>query len=169
MSTRLNRVLHQEKSAYKSAKKRLKSLKKAAKKSDLSSDDVFEEFLGLRERLSEAINLAATKEWGDASNRADVIIDGDAIIEDVPVRFLVILEKHLKRMNKVLWKMPDLAQNPKLDEMSARIERLRNEVRAARQEANLKRVEERNVARPVLDYIFEGATSGNEESANLNG
>lgn len=65
--------------------------------------------------------------------------------------------------------MPDLAQNPKLDEMSARIERLRNEVRAARQEANLKRVEERNVARPVLDYIFEGATSGNEESANLNG
>lgn len=155
MSTRLNRVLHREKSAYKSLKKRLKSLTKSAKKSGMSSDELYDELAGMQDKIAEAIDLAATKEFGDATQRTDVIVDGQTILEQVPVRFLVILEKHLERMQKTLWKTPDLSEHPELDELSVRLEKLRNEVRAARQEANLERIEEVNLAEPVLDYLFE--------------
>ena len=155
MSKQLARVLEREKSAYKSAKHDLKGLKKRAKKDHLAPDEVYDELSSLQDQLGEAIDLLATREWGDSRTRTDVTVDGETILEQVPVRFLVVLEKHLKRMRKVLWKTDNVADDERVDRFSDRLEKLFLSVRTARQEANLSRVEEVNVSDRVFNYLFQ--------------
>ena len=159
MSKPLARVLEREKSAYKSAKYDLKSLKKRAKKEHLEPGAVYNELQGLRTQLGEAIDLLATREWGDARTRTDVVVDDETILEQVPVRFLVVLEKHLKRLRKVLWKTDNLADDERVDRFSDRVENLFLAVRTARQEANLTRVDEVNVSDQVFNYLFQDETA----------
>lgn len=154
MSHPLNRVLELEKSAYKDAKYSLKSLKKEVKKEHLEPDEVYEELDGLRDELGEAIDLVATKEWGDARTRTDVVVDGETVLEEVPVRFLVVLEKHLKRIRKVLNETDDVRDDERVDRFSDRVEKLYMSVRTARQEANLTRVDEVDISEQVFDYLF---------------
>lgn len=155
MSQQLARILEREKSAYKSAKYDLKSLRKRAKKEHLAPDQVYTELRELKSEIAEAIDLLATREWGDARTRTDVTVDGETILEQVPVRFLVVLEKHLKRIRKVLWKTENLSDDPRADRFADRVEKLFLGVRTARQEANLSRVEEVKVADRIFDYLFE--------------
>lgn len=154
MSKQLARVLEREKSAYKSAKYDLKSLTKRAKKEHLDPEAVYGELQELRDELGEAIDLLATREFGDANTRTDVVVDDETVLEQVPVRFLVVLEKHLKRLRKVIWKTENVADNEKVDRFSDRVEKLFLAVRTARQEANLTRVEEATVSEQVFDYLF---------------
>lgn len=156
MSKRLTRILEQEKSAYKNAKRQLKSLKKRAKKSEVTADEALDELKSARTTLAEAIDLVATREFGDSTTRADIVVDGDPVLQDVPVRFLVVLEKHIKRLRKAVWEVPDLSQHPELDAIAARADKLYHAVRMARQEANLKHIDEVEVADSILDYVFEG-------------
>jgi len=150
----LNRVLEREKSAYKSLKSDLKSLRKCAD-DELDTDEVYGEFRELRSEIAEAIDLLATRELGDAETSTDVVVEGETILERVPVRFLVVLEKHLKRMRKVVWEIDDGTDDERIDRFSNRLEKLFLEVRTARQEANLTRVEERNVSDRIFDYLFD--------------
>lgn len=162
MSTRLNRVLEREKSAYNSAKYDLKGLKKEAKNDQLSPEQVIDELRELRGTLADAINLLAAREWGDAEARIDLVVDGETLVENVPVRFLVVLEKHVKRMREVMWKTTDRDTPDEIEDIADRIEELFLAVRHARQEANLQHVEDREVADPILDYIFHGHEDGSE-------
>ena len=166
MSHPLNRVLELEKSAYKDAKYSLKSLKKEVKKEHLEPDEVYEELDGLRDELGEAIDLLATKEWGDARTRTDVVVDGETVLEELPVRFLVVLEKHLKRIRKVLNKTDDVRDNEKVDRFSDRVEKLYMSVRTARQEANLTRVDEVDISEQVFDYLFADTEADEAETTN---
>ncbi len=165
MSQPLNRVLEREKSAYKNAKYDLKSLKKRAKKDRLDPESVYDELRDLRDEIGEAIDLLATREWGDARTRGDVVVDGEAILEDVPVRFLVVLEKHLKRIRKVLSKTRDVRDNEKVDRFANRVEKLFMAVRTARQETNLTRVDEVDVSGQIFGYLFdEEAVAGDSDT-----
>lgn len=166
MSTRLNRVLEREKSAYNSAKYDLKDLRKETKSGDLSPEEVVNELNQLRGTLAEAINLLATREWGDAEARTDLVVDGHTLIENVPVRFLVVLEKHVKRMREVMWKTTDRDTPDDIEAVADRIEELFLAVRHARQEANLQHVEEQEVANPILDYIFDGHGADDGDDAD---
>jgi hypothetical protein len=166
MSIRLNRVLEREKSAYNSAKYDLKGLRKETKSGDLSPDQVIDELKNLRGTLAEAINLLATREWGDAEARTDLVVDGQTLIEDVPVRFLVVLEKHVKRMREVMWKTTDRDTPDEIEAVGDRIEELFLAVRHARQEANLQHVEDKEVADPILDYIFEGPAVDGDDTTD---
>jgi hypothetical protein len=154
----LNRVLEREKSAYKSLKSDLKSLRKRAD-DELDTDEVYGEFRELRSEIAEAIDLLATRELGDAETSTDVVVEGETILEQVPVRFLVVLEKHLKRMRKVVWEIDEGTDDERIDRFSDRLEKLFLEVRTARQEANLTRVEERNVSDRIFDYLFDDPES----------
>lgn len=154
----LNRIFEREKGAYKSAKSDLKSLRDRADH-ELEAEEVYSEFEKLRDDVGEAIDLLATREFGDAETRTDVVVDGETVLEEVPVRFLVVLEKHLKRMREVVWEVDDPADDDRFDRFSNRLEKLFLEVRTARQEANLSRVEERPVSDRIFDYLFDESTS----------
>lgn len=154
----LNRILEREKSAYRSVKSDLKSLRKRADH-ELDAEEVYREFRELQGEIGEAIDWLATREFGDADTRTDVVVDGETVLEQVPVRFLVVLEKHLKRMRKVVWEVDDLADDEQIDRFSNRLEKLFLEVRTARQEANLTRVEERNVSDQIFNYLFDDRES----------
>ena len=56
--------------------------------------------------MSEAWDLEATKDWGNMAAKADIVIDNVVLVPDVPVTFLLHLEKQLKDFRTYVDKMP---------------------------------------------------------------
>ncbi|GGJ26146.1 hypothetical protein GCM10010121_041590 [Streptomyces brasiliensis] len=71
--------------------------------------------------LTRLFDVTATKDWANCTARADVKLDGRVLVADVPVSYLLFLEKQLVDLNAVVRKLPVLdaseswAQDPSTD------------------------------------------------------
>lgn len=74
------------------------------------ADDVIE---NVNVVLAEALDVAATKDWTNTTAKADVKIDGNAILTGVPISHLLFLEKQLVGIHTFVKKLPTL--NPAYD------------------------------------------------------
>lgn len=71
--------------------------------------------------LTEAFDVVATKEWGNTSAKADVVVDGTTMLKDVPVGYLLYLEHQLDDLSTFIEKLPvlDPAETWVFDENTA--------------------------------------------------
>lgn len=60
--------------------------------------------------LTKLFDVTATKEHANAEARADVVVDGNAILTQVPVPYLLFLEKQLVDIRTFVSKLPTLDQ-----------------------------------------------------------
>ncbi|GAA3036728.1 hypothetical protein [Streptosporangium longisporum] len=58
--------------------------------------------------LVRLFDVTATKDWANCSARADVKVDGSTLLEDVPVTYLLFLEKQLVDLQTFVAKLPVL-------------------------------------------------------------
>lgn len=61
-----------------------------------------------KEALSELFNITATKDFGNVSAKADVVLDGKVLVKDAPIPFLLFLEKQLSDLETFVSKLPTL-------------------------------------------------------------
>jgi hypothetical protein len=71
----------------------------------ITVDDVLEKLTGSLTRL---FDVTLTKETANAQARADVVVDGNVLLADVPVTYLLFLEKQLVNLNTFVSKLPVL-------------------------------------------------------------
>lgn len=73
------------------------------------------------EVLTRLFDVTATKEYANCEARADVEVDGAILLRDVPVTYLLFLEKQLTNVHTLVAKLPvlDPAQEWTFDEVSA--------------------------------------------------
>lgn len=71
-------------------------------------EDLLRDF---RPRLIEHLDVEATQEWGNCGAKADVVVHGQTLIKDVPITFLLTLEKKLTELRSVIATLPTLAQD----------------------------------------------------------
>jgi hypothetical protein len=60
------------------------------------------------ETLTRLFDVTATKEWANCVAKADVIVDGNVLLKDVPATYLLFLEKQLTDMHTFVKKLPVL-------------------------------------------------------------
>lgn len=60
--------------------------------------------------LTKLFDVTATKEYANAEARADVVVEGQTILSDVPVPYLLFLEKQLVDIRTFISKLPVLDQ-----------------------------------------------------------
>ncbi|SOD58949.1 hypothetical protein SAMN06297387_101406 [Streptomyces zhaozhouensis] len=67
--------------------------------------------------LTRLFDVTATKDWANCTARADVVVDGRTIVPDVPVSYLLFLEKQLTEVHAFVRKLPvlDAAETWSLD------------------------------------------------------
>lgn len=171
--------------------------------------------------LSKLWNNVATQDWGNCEARANVVVNGEVLIPDVPVPHLLFLEHKLVEMKAFVEKMPtrdgaevwmfspdancfttdttrrestkkvtkpivlydatekhpaqtQLIQEDEVvgywdekrfstavsaqekEEMLRRVSTLTEAIKVAREEANSIVVGRKEVAKPILDFLFQG-------------
>lgn len=77
-----------------------------------------EVLVALRKELSELFDVVATKDWGNCEARADVKVDERVIMPQVPVTYLLFLEKQLTDLKTFVEKLPvlDASERWSMDE-----------------------------------------------------
>lgn len=58
--------------------------------------------------LTRLMDLTATKDWANCLAKANIVVDGDVLLKDVPVTHLLFLEKQLVDLNTFVKKLPVL-------------------------------------------------------------
>jgi hypothetical protein len=58
--------------------------------------------------LTRLFDVTATKDWANCTARADVTVDGRVLVSEVPVAYLLFLEKQLTDINTFVRKLPVL-------------------------------------------------------------
>jgi hypothetical protein len=58
--------------------------------------------------ITRLFDVTATKDWANCDARADVTVDGRALLRDVPVTYLLFLEKQLTDLHTFVKKLPVL-------------------------------------------------------------
>ncbi|MBS2534865.1 hypothetical protein KGQ20_19015 [Catenulispora sp. NF23] len=58
--------------------------------------------------LTRLFDVTATKDWANCVARADVVVEGRTLLRDVPVSYLLFLEKQLADLNTFVKKLPVL-------------------------------------------------------------
>lgn len=58
--------------------------------------------------LTKLFDVTATKDWANCSARADIVVDGTTVLSDVPVTYLLFLEKQLVDLHTFVRKLPAL-------------------------------------------------------------
>jgi hypothetical protein len=56
--------------------------------------------------LTRLFDVTATKDWANCTAKADVVVDGRALLRDVPVSYLLFLEKQLVDLHTFIKKLP---------------------------------------------------------------
>ncbi|HEV2373454.1 MAG TPA: hypothetical protein VGS19_14930 [Streptosporangiaceae bacterium] len=56
--------------------------------------------------LTRLFDVTATKDWANCTAKADVVVDGRALLSDVPVSYLLFLEKQLTDIHTFVKKLP---------------------------------------------------------------
>lgn len=60
------------------------------------------------EVLVELFDVTATREWANTAAKADIVVDGNKLLEQVPVTYLLFLEKQLVDLHTFIKKLPTL-------------------------------------------------------------
>jgi hypothetical protein len=76
-----------------------------SKQVQLVGEDVLKKVRKLRARF---LDVEATQEYGNLEARADVVVEGRTVLEDVPATFLIFLEKELNDLHTFVAAMPVL-------------------------------------------------------------
>ena len=63
-----------------------------------------------RAALDDLFNVTATQDWGNCAAKADVKVDGNTILEQVPVTWLLFLEKQMTDLHTFVQTIPVLDQ-----------------------------------------------------------
>jgi hypothetical protein len=71
----------------------------------VKADEVIRDTVRILTRL---FDVTATKDWANCAARADVTVDGRTILSDVPVTYLLFLEKQLVDLHTFVRKLPVL-------------------------------------------------------------
>jgi hypothetical protein len=58
--------------------------------------------------LTRLFDVTATKDWANCTARADVVVEGRTLLRDVPVSYLLFLEKQLTDLHTFVKKLPVL-------------------------------------------------------------
>lgn len=71
----------------------------------------------LRDPLVRLLDVTAQKDWANCTAKADVVVDGQTLIEDAPVSYLLFLEKQLTDLGTLIKSVPVLeaSENWELD------------------------------------------------------
>jgi hypothetical protein len=75
------------------------------KKVQVTVDENIEMF---EKALTELLNITASKDYGNMSARADVVVDGEILIKEAPVPYLLFLEKQLNDIKTFISELPVL-------------------------------------------------------------
>jgi ACT domain-containing protein len=62
----------------------------------------------VRSTLTRLFDVVATQDWANTTARADVVVDGTAVLPQVPVTYLLFLEKQLVDIRTFISKLPTL-------------------------------------------------------------
>jgi hypothetical protein len=187
-----------------------------ATKVQLKSEDIIRK---TSETLTKLFDVVATKDWANCQAKADVVVDGQKLLNDVPATYLLFLEKQLVDLHTFIKKLPVLdasetwafdqsadcwATEPvmttktkrvprnhvkaeatehhpaqvevyyedvtvgnwrtikfsgalparRVNELLARVEKLQEAVKFAREEANSREVEDIKTGEAILSYLF---------------
>lgn len=60
------------------------------------------------EVLTKLFDVTATKDWANCKAKADVVVDGEKLLTDVPATYLLFLEKQLVDLHTFVKKLPTL-------------------------------------------------------------
>jgi hypothetical protein len=71
----------------------------------VKAEDVLRE---MGSSLTRLFDVTATKDWANCAARADVTVDGRTVLADVPVSYLLFLEKQLTDLHTFVKKLPVL-------------------------------------------------------------
>jgi hypothetical protein len=71
----------------------------------VKADEVIRRTAAIMTRL---FDVTATKDWANCSAKADVVVDGQAILRDVPISYLLFLEKQLTDLHTFVKRLPVL-------------------------------------------------------------
>jgi hypothetical protein len=74
-------------------------------KVQVKADEVIRQTAGILTRL---FDVTATKDWTNCVAKADVVVDGQTLLKDVPVAYLLFLEKQLVDLHTFVKKLPVL-------------------------------------------------------------
>ncbi|MGW0249343.1 DUF7873 family protein [Nocardia goodfellowii] len=175
--------------------------------------------------LTRLFDVTATKDWANCAAKADITVDGETLLSDVPVSYLLFLEKQLADLQTFVKRLPvlDAAEawsfddstdtwrtdpvrtirtkkvprnhvkaeatdkHPaqvevyyediavgywttvkfsgalparRINELTARIEKLQQAVKFAREEANGSEVTDQKTGKVIFDYLFRTAHVG---------
>jgi hypothetical protein len=61
-----------------------------------------------RDTLVKLFDVVATKDWANCKAKADVVVDGKILLEQVPATYLLFLEKQLAEIHAFVKKLPTL-------------------------------------------------------------
>ncbi len=183
----------------------------------VKSEEVIKKTVEIMTRL---FDVTATKDWANGQAVADVVVDGETLLSQVPVTYLLFLEKQLADLHTFIKKLPILdasetwvfdesadnwATEPiqtiktkkiprshvkaeateehpaqvevyyedvivghwrtvkfsgalpatRVNELLARVQKLQEAVKFAREEANNLEVDDKKVGQQIFDYLFE--------------
>jgi hypothetical protein len=74
-------------------------------KVQIKAEEIIQQTAAILTRL---FDVTATKDWTNCVARADVIVDGQTLLAQVPVTYLLFLEKQLVDMHTFIKKLPTL-------------------------------------------------------------
>lgn len=63
---------------------------------------------GVQGALTELFDVAAARDWGNTVAKADIVVDGEVLLEGVPATYLLFLEKKLVDLHTIISKLPQL-------------------------------------------------------------
>jgi hypothetical protein len=83
----------------------------------VKAEDVLQE---VSTTLTRLFDITATKDWANCSAVADVVVDGEVLIREVPIPYLLFLEKQLAELHSFIRQLPilDAAESWTLDASS---------------------------------------------------
>jgi len=76
-----------------------------AKKVQMKSEEIIRK---TSETLTKLFDVVATKDWANCQAKADVVVDGQKLLNDVPATYLLFLEKQLVDLHTFVKKLPVL-------------------------------------------------------------
>ncbi|MDZ8031810.1 MAG: hypothetical protein RMY64_31440 [Nostoc sp. DedQUE08] len=71
----------------------------------MKAEDLLSQF---EQACAELFNLCATQDWANAQAKADIVVDGTTILREVPVSYLLFLEKQLVDVKTFISTLPVL-------------------------------------------------------------
>lgn len=72
-----------------------------------------EMFSEARKMLTELFDVTATKDWGNQTSKADLVVDGQTILKGVPATYFLFLDKQLSDLRDMVTKSTEL--DPAID------------------------------------------------------